>query len=385
MPKTKIPQLNFRKHVSYSNYHYRGSLLYWILLFLFFVSFISLAIIKVDVTVQSRGLVKTFNKISPIAVPITAKVLQVRISENLYVNAKDTLLVFDQSGLESELSIKQEQLDLYTTYIRDIEELVRPGADKQIRSKLYQKEYIDFKANSNKLQRKINKLRVDFDRTKLLFEQGVVAEVILQEDSFNLKESEDELKAFDSQLKAEWEMQKRNYTVSSQDVLTRLKILQQEKQQHCIIAPYNGHIIDFNGVAIGSFVNENDIIAYLSPEDDLIVESYVPSSDIGLINEGMEVRFQIDAFNYNQWGLMMGEVIEIAQDVTKVNDVYVYVVRSRMTESYLKLSNGLEGKVKKGMSLTGRFVVTRRTLFQLIFDNLDDWLNPKIIKSKTAS
>lgn len=384
MPKTTLG-LNFRKHVSYSNYHYKGRLLYWILLFLFFSSFVSLFLIKVDVTVQSRGLVKTFNKISPISIPITARIIEVRISENLYVNASDTLLVLDQSGLENEIRIKQEQLDLYTTYIDDIEELVTPSVDKQIHSKLYQKELVDFKTNSSKLERKINKLRVDFNRTKLLYEQGVVAKVILQEDAFNLKESEDELKAYKSQVKAKWEMQKRNYTVSSQDVQTRLKILQQQKKQYCIIAPYNGHIIDFNGVAIGSFVNENDVIANLSPKDDLIVESYVPSSDIGLINVGMEVRFQIDAFNYNQWGLMMGEVIEIAQDVTKVNDDYVYVVRSKMLEPHLKLSNGLEGKVKKGMSLTGRFVVTRRTLIQLIFDNLDDWLNPKIIKTKTAS
>jgi len=28
------------------------------------------------------------------------------------------------------------------------------------------------------------------------------------------------------------------------------------------------------------------------------------------------------------------------------------------------------------MSLQARFIVTERTLWQLIYDNVDDWLNP---------
>jgi HlyD family secretion protein len=30
------------------------------------------------------------------------------------------------------------------------------------------------------------------------------------------------------------------------------------------------------------------------------------------------------------------------------------------------------------MSLTARFNVTERTLFQLLYDKVDDWLNPRI-------
>jgi HlyD family secretion protein len=35
--------------------------------------------------------------------------------------------------------------------------------------------------------------------------------------------------------------------------------------------------------------------------------------------------------------------------------------------------------IKKGMTVQVRFLVTRRTLFQLLFDKADDWLNPNRI------
>lgn len=42
----------------------------------------------------------------------------------------------------------------------------------------------------------------------------------------------------------------------------------------------------------------------------------------------------------------------------------------------------LPDPLKKGMNFTGRFIVTKRTLYHLLFDNVDDWLNPKIVQKE---
>jgi len=42
------------------------------------------------------------------------------------------------------------------------------------------------------------------------------------------------------------------------------------------------------------------------------------------------------------------------------------------------LKNGYEGKLKKGVTLQARFVVTERSLWQLLYDKVDDWVNPNI-------
>ena len=133
------------------------------------------------------------------------------------------------------------------------------------------------------------------------------------------------------------------------------------------------------GIQPGSFVSPGQKLAEISPEDKLIAECYVASSNIGYIKNGQTVRFQFDAFDYNQWGLLKGEVTKISEDVIVIDKQPVFKVRCKLPSTYLQLKNGQKGYLKKGMTLTGRFILTRRTLFQLLFDKVDDWLNPKMI------
>ena len=108
------------------------------------------------------------------------------------------------------------------------------------------------------------------------------------------------------------------------------------------------------------------------------MEVYVSPGDIGLITESMPVRFQIDAFNYNQWGLAEGRVIDIARDISMLEGQPQFLVRCQLSQKSLHLKNGYSGQLKKGMTLTARFQVSRRTLYQLLYDKVDDWLNPQL-------
>ena len=48
----------------------------------------------------------------------------------------------------------------------------------------------------------------------------------------------------------------------------------------------------------------------------------------------------------------------------------------KIDEKHLKLNNGVKGELKKGMTFTSRFLITERTLYQLLYDKVDDWVNP---------
>jgi len=99
-----------------------------------------------------------------------------------------------------------------------------------------------------------------------------------------------------------------------------------------------------------------------------------------LLKVGTKARFQIDAYNYSEWGMATGKVISISSDVFMENGSQPFFkVRCLLDKNNLKLRNGYQGKIKKGMTLQARFFVTRRTLFQLLYDKADDWLNPNVI------
>ncbi|WP_449436777.1 hypothetical protein [Pedobacter steynii] len=61
------------------------------------------------------------------------------------------------------------------------------------------------------------------------------------------------------------------------------------------------------------------------------------------------MRFQIDAFNYNQWGLAEGKVLDISDDIIIINNNQpVFKVKCSLDQNYLILKNGYKGYLKKG-------------------------------------
>ena len=72
-----------------------------------------------------------------------------------------------------------------------------------------------------------------------------------------------------------------------------------------------------------------------------------------------------------------GKVIDIDRNITIQGEQAFFKVRCALNSIEMKLQSGYKTKVSKGMTLTSRYIITRRSLFDLLFDKMDDWLNPK--------
>jgi hypothetical protein len=114
-----------------------------------------------------------------------------------------------------------------------------------------------------------------------------------------------------------------------------------------------------------------------------VATCFVNPGDIGLINKDQTIRIQVDALNYNEWGLLNASIIDISDDLVVEEGSAVYFrIRCKPEYTFLSLKNGVKAELKKGMSFSGRIVVTRRTLFNLLFDKADKWLNPYLSREK---
>jgi HlyD family secretion protein len=74
--------------------------------------------------------------------------------------------------------------------------------------------------------------------------------------------------------------------------------------------------------------------------------------------------------------VLTGRILELPADFTLVNQQPVYRVPVSLDHSTLRLRNGYRGEIRKGMTLTARFVVAHRSLLQLLHDDVADWLDP---------
>jgi HlyD family secretion protein len=174
-----------------------------------------------------------------------------------------------------------------------------------------------------------------------------------------------------------WQQKLKELILRIAEYGSRISQLRKEMEQYCLKAAASGTITGFTGIRAGNFVVSNQLIAKIAPGNDLLVECFVSPSDIGMIDKEMTATFQFHTFNYNIWGVATGCVKEISGNVVNIGNRPFFRIRCRLDQSFLKLKNGTKGNIIKGMTLTGRFKVADRTLFQLLYDKADNWLNPK--------
>ncbi|WP_234461911.1 hypothetical protein [Pedobacter segetis] len=70
--------------------------------------------------------------------------------------------------------------------------------------------------------------------------------------------------------------------------------------------------------------------------------------------------------------------MDISDDILMADKQPVFKVKCSLDQGFLKLKNGYKGKLKKGMTFNARFMVTERSLYQLLYDKVDDWVNPNL-------
>ncbi len=352
--------------------------IYASLVFLIIAAMALLPLIYVDVTSQSSGVVRTKNESTSLMPAVYGKVRNSFLEEGRRVQHGDTLMVLVSGRINAQLDNYNRTVKMNHSFLEDLSCLIEKRPQK-INTSKYKHEWNKYKAGIREFQIKLELLQEDFDQLEYLYNEKVTAEIDYLKSKNSLATAKSQLELYKQKSQNAWQSEITRIELENEDAFSSIEQLIDEKGRYLITAPVSGSLLNVTGVQAGSFVSPGQQLAEISPDDELIVECYVSPSDIGYLRSGQEVRFQFDAFDYNQWGLLEGEVSKISDDVTLFDNQPFFKVRCTLPESYLKLKSGQEGYLKKGMTLTGRFVLNRRTLFQLLFDKVDDWLNPKII------
>jgi hypothetical protein len=134
--------------------------------------------------------------------------------------------------------------------------------------------------------------------------------------------------------------------------------------------------VDLSVRANGIIRPLNETTDIKSTESGFIGECYVPSKYIVFLKKGQLVWLQIDAFDYNYFGIIAGSIYCIDDDFFILDKTPFLKVRCRFDQKILKLSNGYSGELRIGMSFQARFITCNRSLWQLLYDGLADWLDP---------
>lgn len=355
----------------------RSKVIYGIFLALILSLLVALPFLYVDVYVSARGIVIPEEKRISIAPIQSGRVVFVDMTNNQNIEKGDTLVVIEDPVFDEKWSLLTTQIERTTMLVSDIEHLLaRRVTIKSLQSSEYKAAFALYRQGLFDLQTKFQKVSKDHERDSLLFSKGVISRVDYEQSQYKVDLSTNDIGQWKRRHASDWQIELAQQRQLLTELQSSQKQLEDSKDNNLIIAPTSGTLLEVVGLDTNSVIHAGQRIAEISPSSDLVVECYLAPTDIGYLQPGNPADFKIDAFNYNQWGMAHGQVITIGEDVELIDNNPIFKLRCSIENPTLRLKNGAEGKLKKGMTLTAQFVLTERSLFDLLYDKIDDWLNP---------
>jgi HlyD family secretion protein len=361
----------------------RSQLIYTLILLSIFGVLLSLPFVFIDISVQSNGIIRTVSEKTEIKSLISGIVKAVNVSENQNVTQNSTLFVVATDDIDTKLNANDFQKQEKNDFINDLDVLTQIGKNNifgnhSTQTPIYTQQLNTFRSQ---LQENIfhqQKIKKELDADRYLYKEKVIARRELNAKEYEMNRLVAEFESIFQRQLSQWQAELNKYRFDLKQLQSEAKQLTQQKIYYEIKAPISGNIQQIVGKYEGSYVQIGEMLGIISPDSSLIAECYVSPNDIGLLRKNMPVSFQIDAFNYNEWGLVQGKIIDIARDFVVLNEKPIFKVKCQLDKKTLQLKNGYAAPLKKGLTFRARFVVTKRSLYQLLYDKTDDWLNPKI-------
>ena len=369
---------------------------YWTALAGIVLALAVLPLVEVDVTVRAPGMVRPATERAEMRVPVGGHIARIRARDNEPVKAGQILVelatgdiaerLARNGALQGEKARLIDDLALITTELADLAKGETAGAvpgpdlGAALHTAALAQAVAHFAAEVDTRRLVVEKTAASWARAKALAAKGIVSAQEGDEARFARQRAEAELRLAVQQALAGWQVQLRDESLARDQLVSEEKRLREEIALAQIRAPVAGSVQGLVGLGEGAYVAAGQSLGFVSPAGTLQVETVVSPRDIGLVREGQAVRMQVDAFPYTRWGLLDGTVLSVAADAAGNGAQPAFRVIVDPSATVLRLPGGARGDLRKGMTLTARFVVARRSLLQIFYQDAAQWADPRQAK-----
>lgn len=142
-------------------------------------------------------------------------------------------------------------------------------------------------------------------------------------------------------------------------------------RERYLYAPTSGIVSALSLRHPGEVVQLGQAIAEISPaQKPLILSAVLPNQEAGFVKVGMPVQVKLDAYPYQDYGIITGHVAKISPDAQpderlgRVYQIEVELERSYITKDQQKVL------FKAGQTATAEIVTRQRRIVDLLFDPL---------------
>jgi hemolysin D len=156
------------------------------------------------------------------------------------------------------------------------------------------------------------------------------------------------------------------------EIQSRLQMAEQRLDRRFIYAPISGTVSSLQIKNVGEVIQPGQTIAELSPQKvPLVLEARLPNREAGFARVGMPVHIKLDAYPYQEFGMLSGRVQSISPDAqTDPQLGEVYKLKIKLDRSYI-ISNGRPVPLKIGQTANAEIVIRQRRIISFLFDPIE--------------
>jgi HlyD family secretion protein len=242
-PEEIIKNTTEHLHAKYSR---KSNVIYITVLLLLVVAIGLTPFIKVNVTRQSRGVIRSEMESNTIQTVVGGKIIINNIHENKNVDIGDTLLVIESAHIEESIKNHIQRIELNQVFISDIESLLSFSV-KNLASEKYNSEYDEYLAqiNQQKLQSEylLNEKKISDD----LFTKNVETKVDNNRIKNDYNASVKEEQYIHDQYQRKWNAELVLLQQENIERKAQIAQLREEKRKHIVISPIEGELLQVSG------------------------------------------------------------------------------------------------------------------------------------------
>ena len=167
------------------------------------------------------------------------------------------------------------------------------------------------------------------------------------------------------------EVEKTQLRTQISDTQNQLNQARAQLVQKFLYAPVDGIVSSHNIRNVGEVVQQGQTVAEVAPTTaPLVLSASLPNSEAGFIKPGLPVQVKLDAFPYQDFGIVTGKVTSISPDAKQdEKQGAVYKVEVALDRNYVT-ANHQTIQFKPGQTATADIIIRRRRIADVLLDPL---------------
>lgn len=336
----------------------------------------------VNVITRTEGIIRPFQERTVVRSLMSATIQSVHCKDGSPVKKGDTLIVFQQLNYEGQKNYITQKIENSKRLIHDLQLLTQPGLwqdstiSERLHTSVYRSQYLHFYDQLQEKNILNKKLQKDMRLYDPLVRDKVIAPNEFADIRFQLLQASAVFQSQISRQSSHWETELIEQQKQLADFQTEKRNLLVNAQSYVIKAPIAGTVLMQEPLYAGSSVLPSGELLSISPKQDLIVECWMSPADMVTIYHGQTITYSIPEIRNQMSTRLQGTVISIAEDYTLVNNKPMFRIRCSLDQTKVQLQNGFSYFLGRGLLLETRFILARKSYWELMYQQLYDWFNP---------